>query len=60
MSCPIESSRIHSKKGSRDKGMAFRQFVAASLAVLLALGSAPLLAQQGAISGTATDEADAP
>jgi hypothetical protein len=40
--------------------MAFRQVVAASLAVLLAVGASPLLAQQGAISGIATDEAESP
>lgn len=38
--------------------MAFRQFIAASLA--FALGTAPLFAQQGAIAGRATDEADEP
>jgi hypothetical protein len=40
--------------------MAFRKSMAGSLAVVLALGSAPLLAQQGAISGRATDEAESP
>lgn len=41
--------------------MAFRQVMAASLAFVMAAGTAPLLAQQqGAISGRATDEADSP
>jgi hypothetical protein len=42
--------------------MAFRQVVAASLAVLLAAGASPLLIaqQQGSISGRADDEADSP
>lgn len=41
--------------------MVFRQAVAASLAAMLAVGGAPLLlAQQGGISGTATDEARRP
>jgi hypothetical protein len=41
--------------------MAFRQVMATSLAFVMAVGTAPLLnAQQGAISGRATDEADSP
>jgi hypothetical protein len=41
--------------------MAFRQVVAASLAVMLAVGASPLLAQQqGSISGRAVDEAEVP
>jgi hypothetical protein len=45
-------------KGSR---MGFRQVVAGSLAVMLAVGASPLLAQQqGSISGRAVDEAERP
>lgn len=42
--------------------MAFRQVIAVSLALALAGGTTPLLVaqQQGAISGTATDEVDSP
>ena len=42
--------------------MAFRQLMAASLALAMAVGTSPLLLaqQQGTISGQATDEADDP
>jgi hypothetical protein len=40
--------------------MWFRKLMATSLAVALVFGSASLLAQQGAISGQATDEAESP
>jgi hypothetical protein len=41
--------------------MAVRQVIAASLALMLAVGASPLLAQQqGTISGNATDEAESP
>ena len=42
--------------------MAFRQVMAASLALVMAVGTAPLVTaqQQGAISGRAVDEADSP
>jgi hypothetical protein len=42
--------------------MAFRQVVAASLAVALAVGASPLLLaqQQGSISGRAVEEAESP
>lgn len=42
--------------------MVFRQVMAASLALVLAVGTAPVLVaqQQGVIDGRATDEADSP
>jgi hypothetical protein len=48
------------EKGQGVADMWFRKLMATSMAIALALGSAPLLAQQGAISGQATDEAESP